>query len=161
MPGNEKMLRQETVALLGAGLMGRSMAGHLLQKGYRLFVYNRTPEKVQPLVQAGAETFEHPGAAVEQASVVLLMLSDAAAIENVVFSGGIKDFSGKTFIQMGTIAPEESRGFSFSRDRGGWRIFGVSGFGQYPGSPGGDADSFGRVHPGPISPLERFFGRYW
>ncbi|MFA5259802.1 MAG: NAD(P)-dependent oxidoreductase [Candidatus Omnitrophota bacterium] len=114
MAALEERAGKESVALLGTGLMGRAMSERLLQKGYRLFVYNRTPEKVQPLVQLGAQAAEHPGAVIEQAPVVLLMLTDAAAIEDVVFSGGRKDFSGKTFIQMGTIAPEESRSF-FSR----------------------------------------------
>ena len=102
---------KESIALLGAGLMGRAVGERLLQKGYPLVVYNRTPEKGVPLTRLGAEAAASPCAAVEKAGVILLMLSDAAAIEHVVFTGGGFDLSGKTLIQMGTIAPEESRDF--------------------------------------------------
>ena len=50
----------ETVAFLGLGLMGQGMALRLLEGGYSLRVYNRTPEKTQPAVEKGAEFLEDP-----------------------------------------------------------------------------------------------------
>lgn len=47
------------VGWIGTGVMGSSMAGHLLKNGYALSVYNRTKSKTDSLVQAGA-TFKTP-----------------------------------------------------------------------------------------------------
>jgi len=52
------------VSLLGTGLMGRPMAERLLRSGYDVVVYNRTPEKVEPLTNLGAEIAETAGKAV-------------------------------------------------------------------------------------------------
>ena len=42
------------VAFIGTGIMGAPIAGHLMDAGYSLTVYNRTPLKAQPLVDRGA-----------------------------------------------------------------------------------------------------------
>ena len=42
------------IGFIGTGVMGKSMAGHLLKGGYKLMVYNRTPEKAQELIAQGA-----------------------------------------------------------------------------------------------------------
>jgi 3-hydroxyisobutyrate dehydrogenase len=44
-----------TVGFIGLGVMGRSMAGHILQGGYPLLVYTRTKAKAQPLWEQGAK----------------------------------------------------------------------------------------------------------
>ncbi len=100
---------QGTVALLGTGLLGAALAERLLERKQPLVVYNRTPEKLSALKNLGAESFETPQEAIRRASVIILMLSDSRAIEEVLFPDGFKNFSGKTFIQMGTIAPAESQ----------------------------------------------------
>ncbi len=98
------------VAFLGTGLMGRPMAERLLQAGYRLHVYNRTPEKALPLEEKGARLWPLPEQAVREAEMIVLMLSDFAAIEAVLLREELlKQLAGKTVIQMGTILPEESR----------------------------------------------------
>lgn len=42
------------IGFIGTGVMGKSMAGHLLKGGYKVMVYNRTPEKAQDLISQGA-----------------------------------------------------------------------------------------------------------
>ena len=96
------------VALLGTGLMGHPMAERLLTAGYAVTVYNRTQSKAGPLADKGAEVAVTAGGAIDAAECVLLMLSDAAAIEHVLFGERVADLAGKTVIQMGTIAPVES-----------------------------------------------------
>ena len=52
-----------SIAFIGTGVMGRSMAGHLLAAGHALHVHNRTREKAQPLLDAGAQWHDSAGAA--------------------------------------------------------------------------------------------------
>jgi 3-hydroxyisobutyrate dehydrogenase-like beta-hydroxyacid dehydrogenase len=65
--------------------MGFAMAESLLAQGHQLFVYNRTHEKAQPLHEAGARIAATPGEAAREAEVVISMLADDAAVEQVTF----------------------------------------------------------------------------
>ena len=72
------------IGFIGLGSMGAPMAGHLLQAGHEVIVYNRTAEKAQPLVQQGAARAENVADACN-AEVVLSMLADDHALENVTY----------------------------------------------------------------------------
>ena len=92
--------------------MGQPMAGRLLAQGYSLLTYNRTSEKAQTLKSAGAEIVETPVEAIRQADCMVLMLADAVAIQDVIFSQEVRsELSTRTVIQMGTIGPSESQKF--------------------------------------------------
>lgn len=98
------------VAFLGTGLMGLPMAQKLLEARVQLIAYNRTPEKLEPLKQMGAEVAEKPYQAINAADCVILMLTNAAAIYSVLLSDrSSQAVAGKSVIQMGTITPTESR----------------------------------------------------
>ena len=97
------------VSLLGTGLMGSPIAERILKAGYELIVYNRTLSKARPFVKKGARLAASPTDAIRSADVVVLVLSDAAAIREMVFSSSRADLSGKAFLQMGTIGPDESK----------------------------------------------------
>jgi len=79
------------IAFLGTGLMGAPMAANLLAAGYELTVWNRTPGKTQPLVDQGAQLADTPAAAVAGADAVLAMLSDGAAVDDLVETHGVAD----------------------------------------------------------------------
>lgn len=100
------------IGLIGTGLMGTPMAERLLEtleQSQSLKIYNRTPEKLEPLRQQGAEVADSV-LDLLQCEVVMVMLSDAAAIRSVLLSSEAKShLSDKTVIQMSTIAPSESR----------------------------------------------------
>jgi 3-hydroxyisobutyrate dehydrogenase len=98
------------VGFIGTGLMGLPMAQRLQPFAEKLTVYNRTLEKLAPLSALGA-TIADSGASVFAVSeVVVMMLTDAAAITTILFpSDASVDLHGKTVIQMGTIAPQESQ----------------------------------------------------
>ncbi|MGC1218990.1 MAG: NAD(P)-dependent oxidoreductase [Phormidesmis sp.] len=96
------------VAILGTGLMGGPMALQLQQGGFEVIAWNRSPEKLTPLQAAGIETASTAGAVIASAPVTITMLSDAAAIKSAVLSKP-QALAGKTILQMGTIAPAESR----------------------------------------------------
>ena len=97
------------VALLGCGLMGTPMGLRLLDAGFPLQAYNRTPARAEDLARAGATVYSTPDAAVQGADWVILMLSDARAIESVLADLSPGTVDGRCFIQMGTILPTESR----------------------------------------------------
>ncbi|MCB9746218.1 MAG: NAD(P)-dependent oxidoreductase [Alphaproteobacteria bacterium] len=67
------------LTLLGLGAMGARMARRLLDAGHALTVWNRSPERAKPLVEAGARLAESPRAAAEGAALVLSMLTDDEA----------------------------------------------------------------------------------
>jgi 3-hydroxyisobutyrate dehydrogenase-like beta-hydroxyacid dehydrogenase len=74
----------ELIGFIGLGNMGRAMAGNLLQAGYRLRVYNRTPEKAASLLAQGAQLMADPSKVVEPGTIVITMLADDQAVENIV-----------------------------------------------------------------------------
>lgn len=72
---------------IGLGKMGQGMATNLLQAGHRVTVYNRSPEKAEALVQAGASA-AHTVADACHGEVVFTMLADDSAVEGVAFDDG-------------------------------------------------------------------------
>lgn len=98
------------VAFLGTGLMGLPMAQRLLEANIELIAYNRTLEKLLPLQQIGVEIVTHPQDAIRAADCVILMLTNADAIRNVLLQDASRQqLAGKTVIQMGTISPSDSK----------------------------------------------------
>jgi 3-hydroxyisobutyrate dehydrogenase-like beta-hydroxyacid dehydrogenase len=102
------------VAVVGLGLMGQRMAGRLLDQGYRVHVWNRSPAATEALAAAGAIQAVTPRQAAENAGTVITMLTDGAALSAVV-SGpdGIGACSRSvTLVQTSTVSPDEVRSLS-------------------------------------------------
>jgi len=96
------------IAFVGTGVMGTSMAGHLLDAGYRLFVHNRTRSRADGLVARGAVWAETPGEAASRANVVITMVGYPSDVEEVHFGPeGILDNAppGAILIDMTTSSP--------------------------------------------------------
>ena len=75
------------IGFVGTGVMGRSMAGHLLAAGHALHVFNRTREKARPLVDRGATWHDTPGAVAAASDVVITMVGLPADVVEVYFGG--------------------------------------------------------------------------
>jgi 3-hydroxyisobutyrate dehydrogenase-like beta-hydroxyacid dehydrogenase len=73
------------LAFIGLGKMGMGMARNLLRAGHTLAVYNRTPEKARALVADGALVANSPADACRDAQVVMTMVANDQALEQVVF----------------------------------------------------------------------------
>ncbi len=100
------------VGFIGTGLIGLPMAQRLLTNQIALTVYNRTASKLEPLRQAGAVVATNVSELLQQVEGVITMLTDAQAIQDLLFSEDARPYlAGRTVIQMGTIAPSESRMF--------------------------------------------------
>lgn len=72
------------IAWIGTGIMGGAMCARLLDAGYTCFVYNRTPEKAQPLLNAGAHLASSPADAASKADVVFTMVGFPQDVEEVI-----------------------------------------------------------------------------
>lgn len=84
------------------------MALQLKKEGFDVTAWNRSPEKLAPLTAAGIQIVEAAKDAIAASDITLTMLSDADAIRTVLLAEPTS-LSGKTILQMGTIAPDESR----------------------------------------------------
>ncbi len=93
---------------IGTGVMGRSMCGHLIQAGFRMSVYNRSPEKCKPLVDLGATIQDSPQAVATNSDIVFSIVgfpSDVSEIylgERGIFAGAR---TGQIFVDMTTSQP--------------------------------------------------------
>jgi 3-hydroxyisobutyrate dehydrogenase len=79
-------MSSHSIAFIGTGVMGRSMAGHLLKAGHTLHVFNRTKAKAQPLLDAGAHWHDTAGAAAAQADFVLASAKPGAVLVDMTTS---------------------------------------------------------------------------
>ena len=83
--GGAEVRNAERLGYLGLGMMGFPMARRLLSAGHDVKVWNRSSGKVAALVEAGAKAASHPGGVAAAASIIFMCLTDAAAVEAVVF----------------------------------------------------------------------------
>ena len=73
-----------TVAFIGLGKMGVAMAANIRRAGHPLVVWNRSPDKADPLIALGARLAETPAAAAADADIVISSLADDDAVKAVV-----------------------------------------------------------------------------
>jgi len=102
----------QRIGFIGLGLMGQPMSRRLLEAGHSLTVWNRTAEKAKSLLAAGAAWANSPGAVARTSDVVITMVTDSAASEEVICgAGGVLAGArpGLILIDMSSIAPEMSR----------------------------------------------------
>src|ERR1700736_4188276 len=113
---------KETVGFIGLGAMGLAMATSLLEAGFGLRVYNRTAEKARPLLEQGARFSRSPAEAAEPGGVVVTMVSDDRALEEVTLgkNGLLSRLGDGVHLSMSTIAPRTAgRLAGLHRERGG------------------------------------------
>ncbi|MGY3715127.1 NAD(P)-dependent oxidoreductase [Sutcliffiella cohnii] len=102
------MNNRETVAFVGTGVMGNSMAGHLLRAGYHVNVYTRTKEKAENLISSGAKWCSTPAEAVADAKYTITIVGYPKDVEEVYFGkDGILENAkqGSFVIDMTTSTP--------------------------------------------------------
>ncbi len=146
------------IGFIGLGIMGKPMAGHLIDAGYELVVHNRNRDAVDELVGRGA-TEAHSGKEVaEQSDIVLTMLPDSPDVESVALGeGGIIEgvHEGLIFVDMSTIAPSVTTQVGEVLSEKGVQSLDAPVSGGDIGAQnatlsimvGGDADTFNTVKP--------------
>lgn len=97
------------IGWIGTGVMGLSMASHLLSAGYSLTVFNRTPAKANPLLSQGARLADSPLAVARSSDVVFLILGYPSDVRQVTLdpdSGVLSGLSpGSFLVDMTTSEP--------------------------------------------------------
>jgi len=102
----------QSIGFIGLGIMGQPMALNLLKAGYKVTAYNRSANKAHPLDRAGAAIASTPAEAAKDADVVMMIVSDTAAVEAVVTGkDGVLETlrSGAVVVDSSTISPLVSR----------------------------------------------------
>lgn len=100
------------VGVVGLGIMGGAMAERLLAMGHTVFVYNRTRQKAESLLAQGAHWADPPAEVAQQCEVVISIVTDPAAVEQVSFGEqGIMPALGAESVHcdMSTVSPAWSR----------------------------------------------------
>jgi 3-hydroxyisobutyrate dehydrogenase len=151
-------MSSHSIAFIGTGVMGRSMAGHLQKAGHSLHVYNRTKAKAQALVDAGATWHDDAGSAAAVADVVITILGFPVDVEQTYLGkGGIVERAknGALLIDMTTSSPVLARKIADAAAKRGLASLDAPVSGGDLGARearlvimvGGDAAAFARAKP--------------
>ncbi len=112
------------IGVVGTGLMGAPMALRLLSSGHKVWIYNRTPERMKSVALAGAAVCRTPLELAQAVEAVIVMVTDGAAVRSLLAAMGasVREASPAgnrpsplqdlTLIQMSTIASDESQDLS-------------------------------------------------
>lgn len=100
-----------TVAFLGIGLMGSRQAKRLLDAGYQVIAWNRSPEKARALEPFGARAADTAAKAVAGAPIAIVMLENGGVAEDVLFGRGVAGAMarGSIVVDMSSIKPREAQ----------------------------------------------------
>jgi 3-hydroxyisobutyrate dehydrogenase-like beta-hydroxyacid dehydrogenase len=116
-----KKIGPSKIGLIGLGLMGRPMGMNLLKAGYALTVWNRTASRAEELVASGAKLAKSPRELAASSEVLITMVSDPPALEEVLWGHqGINDGAlaglqrGSIYIDSSTVSPALARKISAS-----------------------------------------------
>jgi 3-hydroxyisobutyrate dehydrogenase len=96
------------VGWIGTGVMGRSMVGQLIHAGYRTTVMNRSPEKAQSLVDAGATRVDSPAQVAAVSDVIFTIVGLPSDVESVILGNdGVMSAAkpGSILVDMTTSRP--------------------------------------------------------
>ena len=101
----------KTIGFIGLGIMGQSMAGHLLAGGFALNVYNRTKSKADGLISRGATWFDTPGELAAHSDLVITIVGFPRDVEEVYFGpqGIIAHAKNAILVDMTTSSPSLAR----------------------------------------------------
>ena len=101
------LLSKPRIGFIGLGIMGQSMAGHLLAAGHAMTIYNRSPEKTEALVALGAKAVGTPAQVANQSDIVITMVGYPRDVEEIwLGSGGlIAHAKNALLIDMTTSSP--------------------------------------------------------
>ena len=145
------------IGFIGLGVMGRPMAGHLIDAGHDVYL-NRVKPISRELVERGGTAADSPRTAAEAAEALILMLPDTPDVEEVLFgANGVAEglSPGTLVIDMSSISPVATKEFARRIEEAGcaWLDAPVSGGevgarnGKLTIMAGGSDDAFARARP--------------
>jgi len=102
--------KKPNLGFIGIGLMGKPMTLRLLNAGFSVNVWNRSPEKLSPVTDAGAKACSSIAELVKASNIILLCLSDTTAVESVIRNDILENGSAnQLLIDLSSIHPENTR----------------------------------------------------
>ncbi len=102
----------ERIGFVGLGIMGQGMAHNLLKAGFPLRVWNRTPARMDSLIEAGAEAGSSPADVAANSDITIVCVSDTPDVERVVLGDdGVLQgaTAGSLVVDCSTISPQATR----------------------------------------------------
>jgi 3-hydroxyisobutyrate dehydrogenase len=99
------------IGIIGTGLMGSAIAHRLIERGFKVFLYNRTKGKSDALVKKGAIRMGHPSELGRNCNFVIISVTDGKAVKEMLFgdNGLVKSNNKRLMVvDTSTILPEDS-----------------------------------------------------
>ena len=155
------------LGFIGVGLMGKPLVLRLLAAGHEVTVWNRSRDKLAPVLEKGATAAASPADVARAADIVMTCVTDQRAAEEVLFSSsGIAagGASGKIVLDFSSIAPASARDFANRLKAKGIGMIDAPVSGGVPGAErgalvvmaGGEAEHIERVRPVVMHLAQRF-----
>ena len=146
------------LGFIGLGAMGAPMARNVLKAGHELAIWNRSPERAGPLVEAGARQADSPADAASGTRATILMVTNAEAVQEVLFgdNGVVQGLpAGAAVINMGTIGALATTRIAKTLGELGYRMLDAPVSGSTPVAAagelaimvGGDEQTFEELEP--------------
>jgi 3-hydroxyisobutyrate dehydrogenase len=146
------------LGFIGIGVMGRPMTLRLLAAGHQVTVWNRSRDKLAPVLEKGAKAAESPAAVARAADIVMMCVTDQRAAEAVLFGpGGVAEAArtGLLVVDFSSIAPASAREFAKQLEQKGAGLVDAPVSGGVPGAEkgtlaimaGGKVEHVERVRP--------------
>lgn len=150
--------KDTAIGFIGLGVMGKSMAGHLLEAGHPLHVYNRTRSKAEPLLERGAQWASSPRDLARECRVIFTVVGYLRDVEQVYFGeegllAGLQP--GAVLVDMTTSSPELAKRIATAAQEAGGLALDAPVSGGDRGARegtlsimvGGDDEAFAQVRP--------------
>ncbi len=150
---------------IGIGLMGKPMVLRLLAAGHEVTVWNRSRDKLAPVVEKGAKAAVSPAEVARAADIVMMCVTDQKAAEEVLFSAeGVIHGTATLVIDFSSIAPASARDFAHRLQAKGIGMIDAPVSGGVPGAEkgtlaimaGGMAEDIERARPVVMHLAQRF-----
>jgi len=151
---------QVRVGFVGLGNMGLPMARNLLRAGHQLTVYNRTRARGEDFAREGASLAETPADAAKDAEVLITMLADDSAVEEVAFgdTGILRKLpSGSVHASMSTISPSLSLRLTQAHEKAGQGYVAAPVFGRPEAAAAARLNVVAAGPPGQIERCQELF----
>ncbi|MFC1992299.1 2-hydroxy-3-oxopropionate reductase [Chloroflexota bacterium] len=146
------------IGFIGLGIMGKPMAGHLLDAGHTLYVYSRSPAPVKEIASKGAVACNNSKEVAQKADIIFIMVPDTPDVEAVLFgkdgvAEGVKQ--GSIVVDMSSISPIATKEFAKKLGGKGVKVLDAPVSGGQVGAEqaslsimvGGQPDVFEQVKP--------------
>lgn len=146
------------IGFIGAGIMGKPMAGHLLAAGDTVHVYDVNPDSVQELASKGAIACSNSKEVAQKSDIIVIMVPDTPDVEAVLFGkDGVADGvrSGSIVVDMSSISPIATKEFAKKLGALGVKMLDAPVSGGQVGAEkatlsimvGGDPEVFNQIKP--------------